>query len=127
MMGKISMGTGKNKMVKETFEKFLRSKEAMNVSSATLDYYENTFKWFKAFVGEDALCENFTEMTVTDYLLHLKKTKPRCCSWETGTVTGGPGAAHARRSVVRLSAWAGRFSARRSSFSAGESSAHHSP
>ena len=76
MPEKITMSNRGEKTVKEAYDLFIRSRLVMNVSDDTIRFYNVSCKWFLEYVGENELCKNITHNTVTDYMFHLKETKP---------------------------------------------------
>ena len=58
------------------FEQFIQAKTVMNMSEETIKHYKLCYKYFKAFFGEERNCDEVTEQTIFDYLLHIRETKP---------------------------------------------------
>jgi len=80
MPDKITMNNRGEKTVREAYDLFIRSRLVMNVSDDTIRFYNVSCKWFLEYVGDDELCKNITSNTITDYMFHLKETKPNLSS-----------------------------------------------
>ena len=76
MKNKITIKTYQDKTIKEAFDDFITIKKALNKSEHTIKDYENSYKFFVEFFGEDRLCNEIHDKTVFDYLIYMKKNKP---------------------------------------------------
>jgi len=64
---------GKNITLAEMFEKFILFKKMNNVSTETVTYYENCFKFFGWFYDTGVPCDTVTQDIYYGYVQHLQK------------------------------------------------------
>jgi len=68
-MKKLSLQSNGEKIVfKEIFEEFIRFKTLQNLSPETLHYYDDCYRYFLDFFGEEAVCSGISEDTFYSYL-----------------------------------------------------------
>ena len=75
--------------LEDAFEQFIQSKTVMNVAEETIKHYRNVFRYFIEFYGEGRPCEDVTEKTITDYLMHIRHTKPDLATKTVNTYVKG--------------------------------------
>lgn len=62
----------KNKILKDAFKEFILFCRVKNLSTKTLDYYEESFEQFIKFFDENNYCKSITKETIDNYILYLK-------------------------------------------------------
>jgi len=69
-------GGNQDVSITEVFQRFMQEKQAMNVSEATIRYYNKCFQYFTRFFGENKSCTELNENVGIDYILSLRKMNP---------------------------------------------------
>jgi len=59
----------------EGYERFRQHRLALNLSKDTISYYDMCYKYFADYIGKDMVCANITDVLITSYILHLRKTR----------------------------------------------------
>lgn len=59
----------------DAFTEFILYSRAKNLSNATLDFYEESYKQFVEFIGEGKCCRDITAKTIDEYILKLKNSE----------------------------------------------------
>lgn len=73
MKNKITMNSVRDDFtLKEAFENFIFKKKSLNLSDETIKYYNDIYRYFSGFYGEDSLCINITDETVSAFINHLR-------------------------------------------------------
>ena len=73
----------------DAFEQFIQSKIVMNVADETVKHYRNVFRYFIEFYGRGRLCADVQERTITQYLIHIRETKPNLATKTVNTYVKG--------------------------------------
>ncbi|MDR2753693.1 MAG: tyrosine-type recombinase/integrase [Oscillospiraceae bacterium] len=75
--------------LEDAFEQFIQSKTVMNVAGETIKHYRNVFRYFLEFYGAGRLCADVQERTITEYLVHIRQTKPGLATKTVNTYVKG--------------------------------------
>ena len=65
-----------NVSLKSLFEKFILFKQVRNLSEESIIYYRNCYEFFAGFFGADRPIHEFTQELYSQYIMHLKQTRP---------------------------------------------------
>lgn len=63
-----------NKSFHDAFTEFILYSRTKNLTNATLDFYEESYKYFVEFFGEGKNCGEINSKVVDEYILHMKNT-----------------------------------------------------
>ena len=73
MLNKISLPRETDTTIKGAYEKFIATKKAMNISPATINYYDSIMKTFTEFYGGEGLCKEITIEAVYGFINYLRE------------------------------------------------------
>jgi len=67
-------------VLKEVFDEFMRFNALKNLTSETIRYYDDCYRYFLEFFGEKTFCSKITEDTFYSYIEHIHEHKPNLSS-----------------------------------------------
>lgn len=70
----VMLVSSKGIILSEAYGEFLKYCKVKNLSQYTITYYDNCYKYFAEFYGENSPCHSINVSHIQDYVLYLKKT-----------------------------------------------------
>ncbi|MCL2513768.1 MAG: tyrosine-type recombinase/integrase [Oscillospiraceae bacterium] len=75
MKNKIMLSVGENLTITKGYEQLRMMKQAEGLKPDTIRYYDDCFKYFKEYAGEQTLCEDLNQDMIINYIFFLRSEK----------------------------------------------------